>query len=130
LNEIYDTYKEHVQFFCVYIKEAHPEDNIEGYQVKSNTVEGVVYNQPTTITERAHVAEACMLHLNLKMPMLLDNMADEAEANYVAKPERLYVIDKDGLLVYRGEPGPQGFNLDEWVEALALDGTSNGRKDE
>lgn len=119
MNEIYETYKEQVQFFCVYIKEAHPEDNMGGqYQVKSNRDEGIVYNQPTTITERAQVAEACMLHLNLKMPMLLDNMANEAEESYVANPERLYVIDKDGLIAYRSDPGPHGFNLDDWVKAI------------
>ena len=119
MNEIYETYKDQVQFFCVYIKEAHPEDNMGGqYQVKSNRDDGVVYNQPTTITERAQVAEACMLHLNLKMPMLLDNMANEAEENYVATPERLYVIDKGGLIIYRGKPGPHGFNIDEWADVI------------
>ncbi|MBV7333404.1 hypothetical protein KFU94_35250 [Chloroflexi bacterium TSY] len=118
MNEIYETYKEKVNFFCVYIKEAHPEDNVGAYQTKSNRDEGIVYDQPTTIGDRAQVAEACMLHLNLKMPMPLDNIANEAEGKYVAAPERLYIIDKDGVLSYRGDPGPHGFNKDEWVEVI------------
>ena len=68
--------------------------------------------------ERAYIAETCMLHLNLKMPLLLNNIANEAEENYAASPERLYVIDSAGQLVYRGEVGPQGFNMDEWVAAI------------
>ena len=118
MNEIYATYQELVHFFCVYIKEAHPEDNVGAYQVQANRDEGVVYNQPASIGERAQIAEACMLHLNLAMPMLLDNMHNEAEEKYVALPERLYVIDKDGVLVYRSEPGPHGFDMDEWLEAI------------
>lgn len=118
MNEIYETYKEQVQFYCVYIREAHPEDNVGGYQTRSNTDEGVVFNQPTTIEERADVAEACMLRLNLKMPMLLDNMANEAEELYVADPERLYVVDKAGNLAYCSEPGPWGFDIDTWEAVI------------
>ena len=108
-----------MQFFCVYIKEAHPDDYVGGHQVEANRVEKIIYDQPKTIEEREHIAEACMLHMNLKMPMLLDNMANDAEEGYVAKPERLYIIDKDGIIAYRGGPGPHGFNMEEWTEAIS-----------
>ena len=108
-----------MQFFCVYIKEAHPDDYVGGHQIEANRVEKIIYDQPKTIEEREHIAEACMLHLNLKMPMLLDNMANDAEEGYVAKPERLYIIGKDGIIAYRGGPGPHGFNEEEWAEAIS-----------
>lgn len=86
-------------------------------------MQDIIYNQPTSIEEREQVAEACMLHMSLKMPMLLDNMANDAEENYVAKPDRLYVIDRDGNILYRGEPGPFGFKEEEWAEVIGALGT-------
>lgn len=115
LNEIYDQYRDRVAFFCIYIQEAHPEDE---WQVLPNISEGVVYTQPKTEGERAAVAEACVLHLNLRMPMLLDEMNNAVDSAYAALPERLYVIDTEGRICYRSEPGPWGFTPDAWEKAI------------
>ncbi len=37
-----------------------------------NTDEAVVYDQPTTFDEREHVAEACAVAIDLKIPTLID----------------------------------------------------------
>jgi len=42
-------------------------------------------------------------------------MADTARLAYDAWPERLYIIDA-GKVVYKGDPGPYGYDLGE-VEA-------------
>lgn len=104
-----------MHFFCVYIKEAHPED---GWQVPMNVDDDVLFKQPTTMDERTQVAHACVLRLQLDMPTLLDRMDDAVDAAYAALPDRLYVIDANGVVSYRSGPGPFGFDSDEWERAI------------
>ena len=115
LNEIYDTHKDRVTFFCVYIQEAHPED---GWQVPMNVDDDVVFTAPKTIDERAEIAQACVLRLQLNMPTLLDDMDDAVDSVYAALPDRLYVIDADGAITFKSDPGPWGFDVDSWENAI------------
>ena len=46
-------------------------------------------------------------------------MDNSIEAAYRGWPERLYLIDSDGKIAYKGDPGPFGFDPDELGEALA-----------
>ncbi len=46
----------------------------------------------------------------------MDNSTDLA---YSALPDRLYLIDKNGKIVYRSGPGPMGFKPDELEAAIA-----------
>ena len=118
LNEIYRTYKDDVEFFCAYIIEAHPEDSVGAYRSEFNAKQDIVIDQPTTIDERADVAEMCVLKLNLEIPMLLDDMTDQINEAYVAAPDRLYVVDAEGRIAYRADLGPRGFLPDEWEVAI------------
>ncbi len=104
-----------MQFFCVYIREAHPEDE---WQVPMNYDDEAMFMQPTTMDERAGVAQACILRLQLDMPTLLDTMDDEVDTAYAALPDRLYVVDAEGAVSYQSAPGPFGFNSDEWEAAI------------
>ena len=115
LNEIYDSLKDKIDFYCVYIREAHP---VDGWQVPQNEQDDVVFYQPKSLAERAEVAQACVLGLDLKMPTLLDDMDDTTDVAYAALPERLYVIDGGGAVTYQGGPGPFGFDVDAWLAAL------------
>jgi hypothetical protein len=115
LNEIYENWKDKVDFYCVYIREAHPED---GWQVPQNLEDDIVFGQPKSLAERAEVAKACVLKLELEMPTLLDDMDDSTDVAYAALPERLYVIDSAGIVTFQCGPGPFGFDVDGWVEAI------------
>jgi hypothetical protein len=99
----------------VYIREAHPQD---GWQVGMNVDQAIVYDQPTTSDERASVAEACMLHLEFEMPMLLDDMSNDVDEKYVALPERLYVVDEEGRVAWRCGMGPFGFDIEGFERAI------------
>ena len=116
LNEIFERYQDDVHVFCIYIKEAHPEDE---WQVPHNLEDDVVFAQPKTIEERAVIAEACMLKLELKMPTLLDDIDDSTDDAYAAMPERLYVIGMDGNVAYQSGMGPWGFDVAAWEKAIA-----------
>jgi len=115
LNEICDTYKDQIEFFCIYIREAHATDE---WQTPQNLYEEVIYTTATSDDERAEVALACQIGLDLKMPMLLDSIDNDVEEKYVSSPIRLYVIDPEGKITYVGDQGPRGFDMDTWEDAI------------
>lgn len=108
-------YGDRVAFFVVYIQEAHPSD---GWQIPPNEQEGVVYEQPKTAEEREALAEACVLHLNLSIPTLIDEMTNAVDRAYTALPDRLYLIDARGRIAYKSGPGPFGFKPQELEAAI------------
>ena len=118
LNEIFDNHRDKMQFLCVYIKEAHPEDNIGGYRANANAEAGIVISQHVGIEDRAVAAAMCVLRLNLKMPMALDDMGNQVEDAYRAWPDRLFVLNADGVITYRSEQGPFGFLPGDWEAAI------------
>ena len=116
LNEIAAEFAGKVPVYCVYIREAHPDD---GWQVEMNVDDDVIFNEPTTTDERADLARTCVLRLNLAMPMLLDDMTNTVESAYVALPERLYALDAQHRVAWKSVSGPAGFRPEEWREELA-----------
>jgi hypothetical protein len=83
-----------------------------------NVNEEILYAQPKTEEDRVEVAGACMIAMQLEMPMLLDEITNEVDTAYKALPERLYLIGADGRIAYRGGPGPFQFNPGEWEQAI------------
>lgn len=75
-------------------------------------------NDPKTFLERTEVASSCAKKLNFTMPMLIDDMKDSTAKNYGGYHDRLYLVGKDGKVVYQGGPGPRGFKPDELEEQL------------
>ena len=63
------------------------------------------------------------------MPLVVDTIADEAMDAYRSWPERLYVIDGDGRIAYRGGKGPYFFSPDRLAAFLRgfLDGQEGAR---
>lgn len=92
--------------YIVYIREAHPTD---GWQVARNEREKILVKQPTSDAERADVAQTCVKQLKFSMPCLIDDLKDSTNKAYAAWPDRLYVVDIDGKIAYKGGPGPGGF---------------------
>ena len=80
--------------------------------------EGIVFTQPTTFDEREHAAESCVLHLNLSIPTLIDDMENSTARSYAGLPDRLYLVDVDGKIAYGSAPGPMGFRPDELEAAI------------
>jgi hypothetical protein len=56
----------------------------------------------------------------MTMPLLVDDMDDRVGHAYSGMPDRLYVIGRDGRVVYKGGRGPFGFNSGEMEQALIL----------
>ena len=115
MEDIYRRFRDRVEFFVVYVQEAHPTD---GWQTDSNLEEGVLFRQHQSYEEREEVAQTCSLDLHLQIPILVEEMDNAIDEAYGAAPERLYLIGADGKVAYHGGAGPHFFDLDEWEQAL------------
>ena len=104
-----------MQFYAVYILEAHPSDV---WQMKSNIDDKVVFVSPKNFEEREYVAGACVRKLGIKFPAVIDGFDNRVEKAYTGWPDRIYLIDKNGRVAYKSKPGPFGFKPDELSDAL------------
>jgi hypothetical protein len=115
LHRIYDKYKDRAEFLTVYISEAHPDDE---WQMDSNRKDKFVFNQPKTFEERKELAKVLVDRLEYRMPVAIDSLDNRAESVFGAWPERIYVLEPGGRIVFKGEMGPFGFHPEEGEKAL------------
>ena len=115
LHEIWERYRDRVDFAVVYIREAHPED---GWVVTMNREVGIELNDPTTDAGRQEVAAACALRLEIKMPVVVDPVDDRIANAYGALPDRLYLIGQGGHVAFQGKAGPFGFKPEDLEAAI------------
>jgi Iodothyronine deiodinase len=116
LHRIYDTYKDRANFLTIYISEAHPDDE---WQMDSNRKDAMVYKQPKSDDERQAMAKILVDRLKYRIPVALDPIDGRAEKAFAAWPERIYVIGRDGRIVFKGGMGPFGFKPEKAEAALA-----------
>jgi type I thyroxine 5'-deiodinase len=110
---MHETYGDRADFRTIYIKEAHP---IDEWQLKDNVSQNVCYMQPKTLAQRVAIANDFVRRFDYGIPLVVDPIDNRANAAFAAWPERLYVIDERGKIVYKGKPGPFGYHPEE-VEA-------------
>jgi iodothyronine deiodinase-like protein len=115
LEALYDACRDRVEFFVVYIREAHPED---GWVLTSNREAGIAFADPRTEGERAAVAETCVVRMEIRLPVLLDGLDDEVARQYGGWPDRLYLVGREGFIAFQGGEGPFGFKPDELGAAI------------
>jgi hypothetical protein len=99
------------------VREAHPTD---GWRMEFNDQAGVAVSQPTSKSGRDAVATQCCTLLDMKMPVLVDEIDDRVGNAYSAMPDRLYVIDGAGKVVYKGGRGPFGYKPGEMEQSLVM----------
>ena len=116
LNKLYEEYGNQVAFLAVYILEAHPSDV---WQMQSNIKDKVVLASPKDYEERTFVAGTCVRKLGIKFPAVIDGFDNTTEKAYTGWPDRIYLLDKAGRVVYKSRPGPFGFHPDELKTSLA-----------
>jgi hypothetical protein len=99
------------------VREAHPTD---GWREPFNDKVGISILQPKTKDARLAVAAKCCNTLEMTMPMVVDEMHDPVGNVYSGMPDRLYIIDRDGRVAYKGGRGPFGFKTGEMEQSLAM----------
>lgn len=102
-------------FYAVYVQEAHPSDI---WQMQSNVRENVVFRNPRSEGERTQVAESCVRNLGIRFPALIDGMDNAVEQQYTGWPDRMFLINREGRVVYKSEAGPFGFHPAQLEAAL------------
>jgi len=101
----------------VYVREAHPTDE---WQMKSNVKDDVCYAQPKNLEQRVAIANDFVKRFQFPLPFGIDDMNNRANDAYAAWPERLYILDEDGRIAYRGGIGPFNYHpteLRQWLTA-------------
>jgi thiol-disulfide isomerase/thioredoxin len=117
LEQLYRRYGGRVDFLRVYVREAHP---VDGWRNQVNDRAGIHVSQPVDQAGRRAMAERCSAELKLTMPMVVDSIDDAVGHAYSGMPERLYVIDHEGMVAYKGGRGPFGFLPGEMEQSLAM----------
>ena len=86
--------------------------------MQSNVRDGVSFASPRTDGERNETASACVRKLGIRIPSLLDGIGNRTERNYTAWPDRMYLIGRDGRVIFKSAPGPFGFSAAGLEQAL------------
>jgi hypothetical protein len=110
-------FRDSVDFYAIYIREAHPTD---GWSMESNDRVGVKVAQPKSLNARIEVATQCCSSLQMSMPVLVDAMDDAVSRAYSGFPDRLYLIDWEGKVAYKGGRGPFGYAPRELEQVLVM----------
>lgn len=127
LKELYEQYREDVEFIVVYVKEAHPSDK---WWLGRSRTQRLMHQlmgsrnridvaDPVTLAQRRKVAASC--HSNLfdgVVPLYVDSIANDVALAYTARPTRIYLIDRDGRVIYNPGIGPFGFSPDHLEPAI------------
>jgi len=98
LTKLYERYQPRgFEFFIVYVREAHPGENF-----------------PHHISFEQKIAQARKLQEleRVEIPILLDDLEGTAHRAYGLLPNMVYLIDRDGLVVYKSD----------WTDAHEIDG--------
>jgi len=117
LEELKQRYGDQVDFYAIYVREAHPTD---GWRMSSNDAAGIAIQQPRDEGERGNVARRCCSSLKMSMPLLVDEMDDRVGNAYSGMPDRLYLMDRKGRIAYKSGRGPFGFKPGELEQSLIL----------
>jgi hypothetical protein len=121
LVELYEQFRDQVEFMVVYVREAHPTD--KWWLAESRTLQSTFglsgtlarsdVQEPETLEERRVVAASCYETLfDARVPLFVDTIDDRVSTMYTAKPTRIYLIGEDGHVVYNPGIGPFGYNPD------------------
>jgi type I thyroxine 5'-deiodinase len=87
--------------------------------MQSNVKDHVVFASPKSEEDRAFIAGACVRKLGIEFPAVLDEFGNSTEKAYTGWPDRIYLIDAQGRIVYKSQPGPFGFKPEQLGVALS-----------
>ena len=85
----------------------------------SNREEKMVFNQPKTLEQRKALAGVLVDRLNYRMPLAVDPIDNRADTLFAGWPERIYILEAGGRVLYKGGMGPFEFHPDEAEKVLA-----------
>lgn len=85
----------------------------------SNRTDKMVFNQPKTFEQRHELARVLVDKLEYRMPLAVDPIDNRADKLFAGWPERIYILEPGGRVLYKGGMGPFGFHPEEAEKVLA-----------
>ncbi len=79
---------------------------------------GPIMEDPINAEERARAANSCIKDLDLPIPAIVDRLDDKVNQAYSGWPDRLYLVGRNGKIVYAGGRGPFNFSPPELRAAI------------
>lgn len=105
MNDLYEDYRDDdVEFFLVYVREAHPGENVPAHESNDDKV---------------RAAELLRDEEDVEMPILVDDLDGSIHRDYGRMPNSTYIIDKSGRVAFRAlwtRPNVIREALDELLE--------------
>jgi hypothetical protein len=112
---LFESHKKTIDFKIVYIRDTHP---VLGFRAPTNDRVGIGPEQePKTLTDREKWACEDRKKMNCTIPVVMDTFDDKTLTAYDAFPQRAYVLDKSGQIVYSSS-GLVGFDLESIIKAV------------
>ena len=105
MEQMYQEYKDIVEFRMVYITEAHAAD---GRWPMGKGIE-LGIKEHKNYGERCKTAEMLINDESLTIPTLIDGMDNTVNKAYRAHPDRVFLVRSDGRLGVAAQRGPFGF---------------------
>lgn len=116
-NAIFEELGAQLHIVGVYVREAHP---VDGWSLPHNATPETQVLQPTSLEARAGVAARAVAAAGIRYRLLVDDLDDAVMTRYAAAPERLYALDRDGIVRFRSSVGPfDDDDVQAWHEALS-----------
>jgi hypothetical protein len=85
----------------------------------SNREDKMVFQQPKTLEARKALAAVLVDRLKYRMPLAVDPIDNRADQVFAGWPERIYILEPGGRVLYKGGMGPFEFHPDEAERVLA-----------
>jgi tetratricopeptide (TPR) repeat protein len=115
LNALAGKYHSTVPFLLVYIREAHTGDT---WQSTINQRQGIDWQPARSTPEMQAHASSCVRKLKMNFPAVVDTVEGQVESRYSAWPSRLYILGKDGRVLYRTRLSELDFHPAEIESAI------------
>jgi type I thyroxine 5'-deiodinase len=124
---MYAEYGDDVEFCLIYVREAHPNERVMDFFSHDNLQQGINIPRHANESERSAAAQLMCQRLDLEMTTLIDDMENTTGMNYSAFPDRLYLVNREGRIAYKGRHGPEGFEPEELEAAIQTELAANSR---
>jgi peroxiredoxin len=111
MSNLYEEYRDRqTEFFFIYVREAHPGDEIPAHE---------------SMSDKVHAAEILRSEEDVEIPILVDELNGSVHRKYGKMPNPTFLIDKSGRVAFRclwTQPGVIEEALNQLIEAEEEDG--------
>jgi hypothetical protein len=115
-EQLFESHKKTIDFRIVYIRDSH---SVLGFRAPTNDRLGISPDQePKSVADRERWACEDRKKMNCTIPIVMDTFDDATMRAYDAFPQRIYVLDMSGRVVYASS-GLVGFDLEPVTKVIA-----------